>query len=415
MSREYQLILWGATGFTGQLVAEHLFKRIGWDSMRWALGGRSREKLEHTRQQLGRGAGKIDLITGDSTRPEDMRSLAERADVIVSTVGPYARYGNELVAACARAGTHYCDLTGEVPWMRRMIDAHHTTARLSGAVIVHACGFDSIPFDMGVWMLQNEAMKRFGQPLQRVHTYVRAMRGGLSGGTAASMMDIAEEASQSRRTARLLRNPYALNPHNTTDGEDRDNLFGFGRDELIGDWVGPFFMAGVNTRIVRRTNALTGYRYGRDFRYSEYLLGGDGFAGAAKAAAISVGSTTMMLAAAFKPTRALLRQFVLPKSGQGPNETEREAGFFRLYLAGIDRAGNSLGATLTGERDPGYGSTSRMLGESALSLASREPIRVNGGGGFSTPAAALGADLAQRLLRHAGLTFEVDTDIGENG
>ncbi|MEM1440070.1 MAG: saccharopine dehydrogenase NADP-binding domain-containing protein [Pseudomonadota bacterium] len=408
-SREFDIIVWGATGFTGQLVAEHLADTYGIaGELRWAIAGRNPDKLEALREQLARGRRKPPMVLADSQDTESLKALAQRTRVVATTVGPYSRLGSELVAECARNGTHYCDLAGELPWIRRMMDAHGGTAKRSGAVIVHCCGFDSIPSDVGVWFLQREAQARFEQPLQRVHGYVERMSGGFSGGTAASMLEVAKEARSDRRTARLLTDPYALNPRNASQGADENESLGFRRDEFIDGWVAPFLMASINTRIVRRTNALMGDAYGRDFRYAEYTATGGGAMGLAKAAAMSGALASLLAGAVTAPGRAFLSRFVFPDQGDGPNAEARENGHYRIRFAGVDEDGRTLQATVTGDRDPGYGSTSRMLGEAAVCLARSAPRGPGERGGFSTPAAAMGDALIERLQRNAGVTFEVD-------
>lgn len=406
--REFDVIVWGASGFTGRLVAEHLLSTYGANgTVHWAIGGRNQEKLETVRESLGKQAKNIDIVIADSHDQKSLAALAKRTRVVATTVGPYSRYGNELIAACARHGTHYCDLAGEVPWIRRMIDAHNGTAKRSGAIIVNCCGFDSIPSDIGVWFMQREAQERFGQPLQRIHFCLRSASGGMSGGTAASMFDVAEQARKDRRCAKLLANPYALNPRDRADGNDRGDPLGFSRDGLLDVWVAPFMMASINTRIVRRSNALLGDAYGRDFRYAEFIATGDGIGAMIKAAAVAGGMASLMVGAALGPTRTLLKRFVFPAPGDGPDEQARATGYFNIELAGITKEGQILRGSVHGDRDPGYGCTSRMLGESAVCLSR---MRVKAGaepGGFSTPAAALGDALLERLQRNAGVTFTI--------
>lgn len=408
-AREFDVIVWGATGFTGRLVAEHLAATYGvGGELKWAIAGRNEEKLNEIRKGLGRKAKALPIVVADSHDLESLRAMVERTKVVATTVGPYSLHGNDLVAECARRGTHYCDLAGEVPWMRRMIDSHHSTAKRSGALIVHCCGFDSIPSDIGVWFMQREAQSRLGHPLQKIHYYLKAASGGLSGGTAASLMEVAAEAQRDRRVAKLLADPYALNPRASKRGDDRGDAFGFRKDELLDAWVAPFLMSGINTRVVRRSNALLGDAYGSDFRYAEFTATGTGFGGLAKAAAMSGALGMLTAGAILPPTRALLRRFVFPAPGDGPDAEAREKGFFKILFAGIDKEGQILRGTLTGQRDPGYGCTSRMLGESAVCLAQLQPREGNEPGGFSTPAAAMGDALLERLQRNAGLSFSID-------
>ena len=408
-AREFDIVVWGATGFTGRLVAEHLASLYGvGGDLRWAIGGRDPDKLESLRDSLKRGRRRPPIVLADSRDAESLKTLVERTRVVATTVGPYSLLGSELVAECARSGTHYCDLAGELPWVRRMIDAHQGTAERSGAVIVNCCGFDSIPSDIGVWFLQREAHARLSQPLQRIHFYIEAMQGGFSGGTAASLLEVARQARGDWRTAKLLADPYALNPKGAQRGDDRNEGLGFHRDEFVDGWVAPFLMAAINTRIVRRTNALLGDAYGKDFRYAEFTRTGSGAVGLAKAAAMSAALGGLLAGAITAPGRAFLKRFVFPDQGSGPDADARKSGHYRIRLAGVDRDGHQLQAVITGDRDPGYGSTSRMLGETAVCLARRAPTSPGEGGGFLTPAAAIGDALLDRLPRNAGVEFALD-------
>ncbi|MEO0576706.1 MAG: saccharopine dehydrogenase NADP-binding domain-containing protein [Pseudomonadota bacterium] len=405
--RTYDVVVWGATGFTGRLVAEHLFQTYGvGKKLKWAMAGRNEQKLRAARASIGDETGNIPFIIADGNSVDDMKHLAELTKVVATTVGPYVLYGGELVAACARAGTHYCDLAGEVPWMRRMIDAHSVTAERSGARIVHCCGFDSIPSDLGVWMMQQASEETFGQSLQKIHFYLAGTSGRLSGGTAASMMEIVSEAQKNLRTAKLLADPYALNPKDARSGDDQNEQFIPHRDEMLGQWVAPFVMASVNTRVVRRTNALLDYPYGKDFRYQEWTLCGDGAAGMAKSVAITAATGAFVAGAAIPPSRFVMRKLLLPKPGSGPDAEQRANGYFTIRFAGMTRDGDMLTGTLKGERDPGYGCTSRMLGEAAVCLSKTKSTA--GKGGFSTPMAAMSDTLPNRLMKHAGLQFSVD-------
>lgn len=406
--REYDIVLMGATGFTGRLVAEYLLGRHGvGGQVRWALAGRSREKLDKIRVELGEAAAGLPLIVADSHDRASLDAMVQRTRVVCTTVGPYALHGSELVAACAGHGTDYCDLAGEVPWMRRMLDAHADAAEESGARIVHCCGFDSIPSDLGVWFLQREAMERFGQPLRRVRMRVKAAKGGLSGGTYASMLNIVEEARRDREVARVLRNPYALCPPGAREGERQPYVSSASYDPAFELWTAPFVMAAINTRVVMKSNALSGFSYGRDFRYDEAVMTGRGFSGRLKATTLSLGMGAFALGAGLGPTRALLKKMVLPKPGEGPSREAREAGFFKIVMDGRnDNDAASLRVAVSGDRDPGYGSTSKMLGETALALALDLPPDARAGG-IWTPSTALGERLLDRLVGHAGLSFEV--------
>jgi len=405
--REFDVVLMGATGFTGRLVAEHLLARHGADrDLRWALAGRSEKKLEEIRTGLGKEAAALPLIIADSHDRSSLDSLAQRTRVICTTVGPYALHGSELVAACCAHGTDYCDLSGEVPWMRRMIDQHADAAKKSGARIVHCCGFDSIPSDMGVWFLQRAADERFGKPLERVRLRVKAAKGGLSGGTFASMLNIVEESRRDPETSKVLKNPFALCPSEARKGPRQPYVSGPKFDAAIGSWMAPFIMAAINTRVVHRANALQDFAYGNGFRYDEAVLTGKGLGGRAKATMVSLGMGAFALGAAMGPTRSLLKKMVLPKPGEGPSPEQREAGFFNIIVEGRTSEGSTLRARVKGDRDPGYGSTSKMIGEAAVCLA--HDIGDDVEGGFWTPATALNGKLLERLEKHAGVSFEID-------
>jgi short subunit dehydrogenase-like uncharacterized protein len=402
--RPFDVILWGATGFTGRLVAEYLLGRYGGE-LRWALAGRNRSRLEAVRDELGPVAAGLPILIADSADLDSLDALAAQARVICSTVGPYALYGSGLVAACVGRGTHYCDLTGEVHWMRRMIDLHHDAARASGARIVHTCGFDSIPSDLGVYRLHREMQRRHGVPCSAVKFRAREFRGGFSGGTIASMLNMLEEAERDPTIRQVLEDPYGLNPAGERRGLDGPERVLPEYDRDFGGWVTPFVMGVINTKVVRRSNALLGYAYGRDFRYEEGTLIPFGAYGFPVAAAMSAGSAAFTAAASIRTVRGWLASF-LPKPGEGPSAKTRESGFYVIELLGRhpnDRHGD-LHLRIRGDRDPGYGSTSKMLAESAVCLA-RDPLESPGG--VLTPAAAMGAALLERLTANAGLSFEL--------
>lgn len=404
-SRDFDVVVFGASGFTGRLVAEYLLNRYSaGGELRWAVAGRNADKLRQTLKEIGAPDAAIPVLIADSGDPDALDAVARRTRVVLTTVGPYAKYGSELVAACVRRGTGYCDLAGEVQWMRQMIDRHQADARESGARIVHACGFDSIPSDFGVWFLQREAVERFGKSCNDVSLLVRAMRGGMSGGTVASLLNVVEESKRDRDVARQLVDPYTLNPADKRDGPDGRDQTGAVYNEALGVWTSPFVMALINQRIVRRTNALLDYEYGRDFRYSEAVMTGPGLSGRLKALSATAAMGAFMLASSIELTRENLVRRFLPDPGSGPDKKARENGFFNLVLAGSTHAGEKLRVRVTGDRDPGYGSTSKMIAESAVCLARNE---LDVGGGFWTPVSAMKGRLLTRLQQNAGLKFEV--------
>ena len=379
--------------------------------MRWALGGRNRDKLEEVRAGISRDTGTdasdLPLVVGDAHDAAAMASLAARTRVVCSTVGPYALYGTDLVVACARGGTHYCDLTGEVFWMRRMIDAHQDDAVASGARIVHTCGFDCIPSDLGVYFVQREMNARHGVAAPRVKLRVAGFQGGGSGGTAASGLNMLEEAGRDPEVARIGEDPYALNPKDRRSGPDGPDRNAPAWDADFEQWTGPFMMAGIDTRVVRRSNALLGYAYGAGFRYDEAMLMGAGPGGFVKAAGLAAALRSGMAAMKLAPVRRLAASR-MPAPGEGPSKETRESGYWdvRLVAEHPDDPAKNLRARLTGDRDPGYGSTAKMLGESAVCLA-LDPL--SSLPGFLTPASCMGDPLLERLQQNAGITVAIES------
>ena len=402
-AQEFDIIVYGASGFTGKLVAEHLFKTYGTEGgMRWAIAGRDEEKLKAVRTEIG-APYSLPIIVAGATNSNALDAMAHRARVIITTVGPYQRYGEGLLAACAKAGTDYVDLCGEPNWMAAMIAKYEKTARESGARIVFSCGFDSIPFDCGVWYLQQEAKARFGQPLRDVRGRVRKMKGTFSGGTLASMLATLEAVKREPALAARMTDPFLLSPERLTPQPDGDVVT---EDADINSWAAPFVMASINTKNVHRTNALAHYPYGRDFTYSEMMATGGG-SKCKQLAKSALGASNMQRALlGFAPTRMLLRQFALPKPGEGPDKEARETGMYDVLYVGTTSDGRALRASVHGDKDPGYGSTSKMISEAALTL--KDTNRQTTPGGIWTPAAAMGDALIARLQEKAGLTFKLE-------
>jgi short subunit dehydrogenase-like uncharacterized protein len=379
---EFDIIIYGASGFTGRLVAEYLTAR---GIKRWAMAGRSLEKLAEVRDLMGAPAD-TPLIAADSDDAIAVKAMCERTRIILTTVGPYQLYGHKLVAACAETGTDYVDLCGEPAWMREMIDAHDETAKKSGARITFSCGFDSIPFDLGVWFLQQEAVKKFGKPTPRVKGRVRKMQGGASGGTIASLTATMKAAAKNPKIIGLLKSSFALTPG--FEGPSQPTGLIPEYDRATGTWTAPFVMAPINTKNVHRSNFLLGHVWGADLVYDEMLITTMGEAGKAMAEAIAKANP-------FGDAKLA--------PGEGPSKEEREAGFYDVLFIGENPDGTDIRVSVTGDRDPGYGSTSKMIAEAALTL-----LETDTAGGVVTPGGIIAAPLLKRLEAHAGLRFVVE-------
>jgi len=391
-SSKFDIIVYGATGFTGQLVAEYLAAHYtGKGDPKWALAGRSLHKLASVRDAIGAPAD-TPLIVADASDPASLKAMVDQTKSVISTVGPYQLYGSDLVAACAATGTDYLDLCGEPLWMRQMIDAHQATAQSSGARIVFSCGFDSIPFELGVFFCQETAKKALDAPVSRVKGRVRDMKGTFSGGTAASVKATFAAAAKDLSLVALLQNPFVLTPGFEGPKQPRGNKPLL--DEDMGLWTAPFVMATINTRNVHRSNMLMNFPYGKDFVYDEMVLTGPGEQGEANAKRLvaAVNAERMGAAGGLKP-------------GEGPSKEEQENGLYDLLFVAIAPDGRQIRVAVRGDRDPGYGSTSKMISECAVCLL-RDTPEVPGG--IWTPGAAMGHKLIKRLVDHAGLTFEVE-------
>jgi len=388
-SHDFDIIVYGASGFTGRLVAEYLHKQYPNDgAVKWAMAGRSAEKLASVRDEMGLPAD-TPIVTADSDDPASIKAMAERARIIITTVGPYQLYGEPLVAACAETGTDYVDLCGEPLWMRQMIEKYETKAMETGARIVFSCGFDSIPFDLGILFLQDHAKEKFGATLPRVKGRVRKMQGTFSGGTAASLKASMGAIQADPSLMQHMINPFSLTMGFT--GPEQPKGMAPEHDETLDMWVAPFIMAAINTKTVHRSNAMMSHAYGENFVYDEMVVTGPGEEGKATADAI----------ASVNP----LAGDDAPKPGEGPSKQEREEGFYDVLFVGLGENGERLDVGVTGDKDPGYGSTSKMLAESAICLineCSETP------GGIWTPAPAMGQKLIKRLVDNAGLTFDVE-------
>lgn len=405
VGRALDIVLFGATGFAGRLTAEYLARHAP-KGVRIGLGGRSEQKLAGLRSTLGGESSAWPLVVADSSNSGSLAAMVDQARVVVSTVGPYRRHGLPLVEACATAGTDYADLTGEVLFVRDSIDRAAATAATSGSRIVHACGFDSVPSDLGVAILHDAVRRDGAGDLEETTLVVLGMRGGLSGGTIATMKQTLADVQADAALRAIMGDPYALSPERSAEpdlGRESD-LRRVERDTDLGMWVGPFVMAPFNTRVVRRSNALQDWAYGRRFRYREVMGFGSGMDAPIKGGMFTSGLWALGAGLQFGPTRALLDR-VLPVPGEGPNERTRRRGFFRMAIHGRTSKGDHYVARVAAKGDPGYAATAVMLGESAMCLAldrDRLPARA----GVLTPATAMGSALVDRL-RAAGFTFDV--------
>lgn len=403
MDREFDVVVYGATGFAGRLVANYLAEHAP-DGLRIALAGRSAAKLAQVRTAIP-AAADWPLIIADSANEESIQSMARMTRVLITTVGPYLTYGLPVVAACAAAGTHYVDLTGETLFVRRSIDAYDDAARATGARIVHCCGFDSIPSDLGTYALHLAALADGDGRLGVTKLAVISMRGGVSGGTIGSAMNQTALASEDPALGRIVADPYALSPDRAAEPEPGDggDLRAVAYDNDWKSWVSPFVMAVINTRVVRRSNALLGYAYSRDFRYSETMSNGGGPTGFARAAVFTAGTAIGFAALSFGPSRSLVGRFV-PKSGEGPDEDTMRNGRFAIRLLSRTPDGRTYRALVAADGDPGYTATAMMISECALALA-MQADQLPDRAGVLTPAAALG-EVAIERLREAGMRIE---------
>ena len=383
--REFDIIIYGASGYTGRLVAEYLQSEYAGSGLKWAMAGRNKEKLQTVAGEMNIG-GDVAILSANSDDAESLASMASRTKAVITTVGPYQLYGEPLVKACADAGTDYVDLCGEPAWMKDMIDKYDAAAEKSGARIVLSCGFDSIPFDLGVYHLQKQAIEKNGGPCAEVRCRVRGMKGTFSGGTAASFMETMKRTQKQPEILGWLKDPFSLSPEK---GAPQPPIHKPMEEPDIGSWSTPFIMASINTKNVHRSNALMGYKYGRGFKYGEMVLTGPGEQGQKLAIGMSKTNT-------FGDNP--------PKPGEGPTKEERETGSYDVMFIGDAPNGTRLITSVKGDKDPGYGSTSKMIAEAAMTLV-RD---VKGDGGVMTTAPAMAEPLIQRLTDHAGLTFTVE-------
>lgn len=400
MSKSFDIVLYGATSFVGQITAKYLSQHSA-ESFSWAIAGRNRTKLESLKAELG--LDDLPVLLADSHDEDALRAMTAQTKVVISTVGPYALYGETLVKICAETGTDYCDLTGEPQWIKQMLDKFETVAKDNGARIIHCAGFDSIPSDMGVWALQEHAIAETGQPISHIKMRVNKIRGAASGGTIASMLNVMADVGKDKSLRKVLVNPYVLCPdeHGFHVRQTNHQKAQFESDTNM--WVMPFVMAAINERIVHRTNALLGARYGSDFRYDEAMRAKS----AGQAWGMTLGLGAFMLGAATSLGRSLMAKTFLPKPGEGPSEQAQLKGMFDMRFYGTTSDGTKLEFKVEGDRDPGYGSTAKMLAQVGLCLA-QDVGELEGG--CWTPASGLGQTLIARLEKYAGVTVSQVND-----
>ena len=409
---EYDLVIMGATGFTGKLVVEYLIENYGVENeeFTWAIAGRDKNKLERLRSSfkyIDSNSNKIPRLVVDSHDTNSLDKMTSISRLVISTVGPYLKFGEALVESCVKNGTHYCDLTGEVPFIRKSIDAFDIKAKKNNCRIVHSCGFDSVPSDIGVLLLQMDSLKRFDKPCDEVNLYVRSIRGGLSGGTIDSMISIFKYIGSNPGHRKLLKSPFSLNPRESLKNNTWQPILKSVKwDDDIQRWLCPFIMAGFNSRIVMRTNAITDYRYGIDFKYSEVSSYKKGLSGFLKAVVMFIGLVLIQISLKVRPLLWFLRKFFLPSPGEGPSKEIRDNGFFKLDIIGSMDNIKKIRFTVTGEGDPGYSATAKMITESALSILLNQD-RIPKVSGVLTPAAGIGVVLAERL-NDKGFNFSIN-------
>ncbi|MBT5387590.1 MAG: saccharopine dehydrogenase [Porticoccaceae bacterium] len=405
--KKFDLVIFGATSFVGEILTNYLYEHIGLTrKVKWAIAGRSETKLNKLRDSLGEGAAKLPIIVADSKDEKALSSMCKKSRVIVSTVGPYVLYGEALVKACAENGNDYCDLTGEAYWIERMMLKYEDLAKTTGARIVNCCGFDSIPSDLGTHFLQQQGKSKFGEFFNSVKLRVKTMKGGASGGTIASMAEMVIAAKADPALRKAMGNPYILCPQQHSYSQRQVSIKVPEYDTDFASWAAPFIMEAINTRVVLRSNWLLNMAYGDDFTYGEAMLMGEGTKGRLSAYGLTAGLGALTVGMVIDPIRNLLNKFVFPKPGEGPSPQEQLEGHFDIRLLGKNKDSQQLVVKVTGDRDPGYGCTAKMLAQAGLCLAF-DLAKGDKEGGFLTPAAAMGDLLIERLNNHAGMSFSV--------
>jgi len=406
---KYDLVIMGATGFTGKLVVEYLIKYYGVKNQKftWAIAGRNQKKLEKLKtsfQDIDPHSNDLEILVVDSHDSTLLDNMTSACRLVISTVGPYLKFGKPLIESCVKNSTHYCDLTGEVPFIRESIDLFNLKAKKNKCRIIHSCGFDSIPSDIGVLLLQMDSLKKFNETCDEMKLYVRSIRGSLSGGTIESLINISKYIKSNPEAQDILKSPFALNPMDSLKNDTRQfSLKSVKWNNEIQRWICPFLMSGINTRIVRRTNAITDYSYGYNFRYSEVHSFKKGLKGFSRAMIMLIGLGIIQISINNRPLLWILKKFNLPKPGEGPSKEERENGFFKMNIIGSINNIEKNSLSVIGDSDPGYSATAKMLTESALSVL-LEKEKIPKAFGVLTPASGIGVTLVERL-KGKGINF----------
>ncbi|MFT5085235.1 MAG: short subunit dehydrogenase-like uncharacterized protein [Lentisphaeria bacterium] len=412
-AEKYDLIVYGASGFVGKILVGYLANTYGFggDKLHWAIAGRSSKKLEEVKREVIKFASSasatLPTFIADAGDANALRCMCEQTGVVVSTVGPYSLYGETLVRVCAETGTDYCDLTGEAHWLLQMICKYQQQAQKTGARIVNCCGFDSIPSDLGVYFTQQNAQQNLGQPCDTIHMRVAKLKGTFSGGTYASMLNSIKELGANARLKKALGSPYCLCPSDHSFKTRQISTNEVSHDSLTDSWLTPFVMAGINTRIVHRSNSLLGELYGENFKYDEALVAGKGPEGRKRASKLSFTLKALLFAASISPLRWLLSRFLLPSPGQGPSKKQQDNGAFLFIFEGNINNKGTIKCSVSGDSDPGYGATAQMLGEAAVFLALKVS-KTDLPGGFWTPASIFKDKLINVLHKNTGICFKVD-------
>ena len=406
------LIVFGATGFTGKLVVEYLIKNYGMDNQEftWAIAGRDKLKLETLKQSfmgIDSQSVKIETYVADSFNPQSLDVLTSSCRIIISTVGPYLKYGLPLVESCVKNHTNYCDLTGEVPFIRESIDLFHEKALKNKCKIIHSCGFDSVPSDLGVLLLQKDSLQKFNKVCDKVSLFVRSLKGGLSGGTISSMINIKKYIHSHPDKRNVLKSPYSLNPIDKIKNNVRQQVLKSVRwDNTFNKWTSPFLMAGVNTRVVQRTNAIAEFSYGKNFKYNEMYSFEKGMSGFLKASTMLMILAFLHFSMRSNLVLWMLKKTIFPKPGEGPLKSKMQSGFFNLKIIGSINEIPKNSVTVLGDSDPGYSATAKMLTESAICILLNEN-NIPNKYGVLTPASGIGLALLERL-KGKGISFKVD-------